>query len=138
MRVLFRLVFALSLAAVLAARAMAQPELGLAEVHHKGYPTEQAVVEFARLAHVYSHSALTIEVFSDGQITGNERTAIEMVQKGTIAFARVSAGALGAFNSRLNVFGLPYLFDSKQHLWRFLESAYGRKMLDELATSFGL
>jgi tripartite ATP-independent transporter DctP family solute receptor len=135
MRVLFRLVFALSLAAVLGARAMAQPELGLAEVHHKGYPTEQAVVEFARLAHVYSHGALTIEVFSDGQITGNERTAIEMVQKGTIAFARVSAGALGAFNSKLNVFGLPYLFDSKQHLWRFLESAYGRKMLDELATS---
>jgi tripartite ATP-independent transporter DctP family solute receptor len=135
MRVLFRLVCALSLAAVLGARAMAQPELGLAEVHHKGYPTEQAVVEFARLAHVYSHGALTIAVFSDGQITGNERIAIEMVQKGTIAFARVSAGALGAFNSKLNVFGLPYLFDSKQHLWRFLESAYGRKMLDELATS---
>ena len=135
MRVLLRLLCALSLAAVLGVRAQGQPELGLAEIHHKGYPTEQAVVEFARLAHVYSHGALIIEVFSEGQITGNERTAIEMVQKGTIAFARVSAGALGAFNSKLNVFGLPYLFDSKQHLWRFLESAYGRKMLDELSTS---
>lgn len=135
MRVLLRILCALSLTLVLGVRAQEPSELGLAEIHHKGYPTEQAVVEFARLARVYSHGALSIEVFSDGQITGNERTAIEMVQKGTIAFARVSAGALGAFNARLNVFGLPYLFDSKQHLWRFLDSPHGRKMLDELATS---
>lgn len=116
-------------------RALAQPEFGLAEIHHKGYPTELAVGEFARLAHAYSQGALNITVYSGGQITGNERTAVEMVQKGTIAFARVSSGALGAFNARLNVFGLPYLFDSKQHMWRFLEGPHGRKMLDELATS---
>lgn len=58
-----------------------------------------------------------------------------MVQKGTVAFARVSSGALGAFNSRLNVFGLPYLFDSKQHLWGFLDAPYAGKMLDELVSS---
>lgn len=100
-----------------------------------GYPTTLAVEEFAQLVHTYSHGTLNVTVFPDGQITGNERTAVEMVQKGTIAFARVSSGVLGAFNSRLNVFGLPYLFDSKRHLWNFLEGPYGRKMLDELASS---
>ena len=114
---------------------LAQTELGLAEIHRKGYPTELAVEEFARLVHAYSHGTLNVTVFPDGEITGNERTAVEMVQKGTIAFARVSSGALGAFNSRLNVFGLPYLFDSKQHLWGFLDGPYGRKMLDELVSS---
>lgn len=115
--------------------ALAQTELGLAEIHAKGYPTELAVEEFARLAHTYSRGTLNVKVFPGGQITGNERTAVEMVQKGTIAFARVSSGALGAFNARLNVFGLPYLFDSKKHLWGFLDGPYGRKMLDGLASS---
>jgi len=130
-----RLFCGLLLSAWLGRGALAQTELGLAEVHRRGYPTELAVEEFARLAHTYSHGTLNVTVFPDGEITGNERTAVEMVQKGTIAFARVSTGALGAFNARLNVFGLPYLFESQRHLWRFLEGPYGRKMLDELASS---
>ena len=113
----------------------AQPELGVAEIHRVGYPTEAAVEEFARLVQLYSNGSLNVRVYPDGQITGNERTAVEMVQKGTIAFARVSVGVLGAFNSRLNLFGLPYLFDSKQHMWAFLNGPYGRSLLDDLAAS---
>jgi len=130
-----RLFCGLVLTAWLGRGALAQTQLELAEIHHGGYPTTLAVEEFARLVQTYSHGTLNVAVFPDGQITGNERTAVEMVQKGTIAFARVSSGVLGAFNSRLNVFGLPYLFDSKRHLWNFLEGPYGRKMLDELASS---
>ncbi len=131
----FRFICGFVMSACLCGVALAQTELGLAEVHSKGYPTELAVEEFGRLVHQYTQGHLKVTVFPEGQITGNERTAIEMVQKGTIAFARVSSGALGAFNSRLNVFSLPYLFDSKQHLWRFLDGAYGGKMLDDLASS---
>ena len=114
---------------------MAQTELSLAEIHGKGYPTELAVEEFARRVHLYTHGSLKVSVFPDGQITGNEKSAVEMVQKGTIAFARVSSGELGVFNSRLSVFGLPYLFDSKQHMWTFLNGAYGQKMLEGLSAS---
>ena len=113
----------------------AQPELGVAEIHRVGYPTEAAVEEFARLVQLYSNGSLNVRVYPDGQITGNERTAVEMVQKGTVAFARVSVGVLGTFNSRLNLFGLPYLFDSKQHMWAFLKGPYGRALLDDLAAS---
>lgn len=115
--------------------AFAERELGLAEIHDVGYPTELAVEEFARLAVGYSGGSLAIAVYPGSQITGNERTAIEMVQKGQIAFARVSVGPLGAFDSRFNVFALPYLFDSRKHMWAFLEGPYGHKMLDGLAAA---
>ncbi len=76
-----------------------------------------------------------MKVFPAGEITGNEKNAIERVQSGTLALTRVSSGAVGLFNFRFNVFGLPYLFDSPDHMWAFLNGPYGRKMLDDLQTS---
>ena len=133
--IMFRFLAGLAMSCCLCGSLQAQTELGLAEIHGKEYPTTLADEEFARLVHLYSQGSLKISVFPGGEITGNERTAVEMVQKGTIAFARVSSGVLGAFNARLNVFGLPYLFESKPHMWAFLDGTTGRKMLDELSTS---
>ena len=109
--------------------------LNLAEIHVKGYPTEQADEEFARLVGKYTDGALKVTVFSDGQIASDEKAAIEQVQSGALAFTRVSTGSLGPFSARLTVFGLPYLFDSKEHMWSFLNSPYGQKMLGDLASS---
>ena len=109
--------------------------LKLSEIHPKGYPTELADEEFARLVNQYTKGQITVDVFPGGQISGDEKVVIEQVKIGAIAIARVSSGALGSFNAQLNVFALPFIFDSKAHMWSFLNGAAGQKMLADLAPS---
>jgi tripartite ATP-independent transporter DctP family solute receptor len=115
--------------------AQAQMVLKLSEIHPQGYPTELADEEFARLVNVYTKGAIKVDVFPGGQISGDEKVVIEQVKISAIAIARVSSGALGSFNAQLNVFALPFLFDSKEHMWDFLNSPAGQKMLADLAPS---
>jgi tripartite ATP-independent transporter DctP family solute receptor len=115
--------------------AQAQMVLKLSEIHPQGYPTELADEEFARLVNLYTKSAIKVDVFPGGQISGDEKVVIEQVKIGAIAIARVSSGALGGFNAQLNVFALPFLFDSKEHMWAFLNGPAGQKMLADLAPS---
>jgi tripartite ATP-independent transporter DctP family solute receptor len=109
--------------------------LKLSEIHPKGYPTELADEEFARLVNLYTKGQIKVDVFPGGQISGDEKVVIEQVKIGAVAIARVSSGALGSFNAQLNVFALPFVFDSKAHMWSFLNGAAGQKMLADLAPS---
>ena len=108
--------------------------LKLAEVHPQGYPTELADEEFARLVNERTGGRIQIEVYPGAQL-GDEKTAIEQVQIGALAFTRVSSAPMAQFSKQLGVFSLPYIFDSKDHMWAFLNGADGRKMLDALASS---
>jgi len=124
------------------AQAAKAPEitLKLAEIHPQGYPTELADEQFAKLVNEYTKGVIKIDVFPGGQLSGDEKVIIEQVKVGAVAIARVSSGALGSFNPQMNVFGLPYLFDSSEHMWSFLNGPAGQKMLTDLIPSgfFGL
>ena len=134
-RVVLSLLVGLGVITAVAVQAQAQTVLKLAEIHAQGYPTELADEEFAKLVNQYTKGALKIDVFPGGQITGDEKVAIEQVQISAVAIGRVSTGALGSFNPQMNVFGLPYIFDSKEHMWAFLNGSYGQKMLSDLSAS---
>ncbi len=121
--------------AVALSGAVAQTVLKLAEIHPQGYPTELADEEFARLVNLYTNGKFKVDIYPGGQISGDEKVVIEQVKIGAIQIARVSSGALGSFNAQLNVFSLPYLFDSADHMWSFLLSPAGDKMLADLAPS---
>jgi len=109
--------------------------LKLAEIHPKGYPTATADEEFADLVNRYTNGDVKIQVYLGGELSGDEKVIIEQVKVGAIQIARVSSGALGAFNKEMEVFGLPFLFDSKAHMWSFLNNKDGQKMLADLAPS---
>jgi tripartite ATP-independent transporter DctP family solute receptor len=130
-----RIAIALLALLVLTFAASAQIVLKLAEIHPQGYPTELADEEFARLVYLYTNGQVKVDVYPGGQVSGDEKVVIEQVKIGAIAIARVSSGALGSFNAQLNVFSLPYLFDSADHMWSFLLSPGGTKMLADLAPS---
>lgn len=116
--------------------AAAEPQLvfKLAEAHPQGYPTELADEEFARLVGERSGGRIKVEVYPGSQL-GDEKTAIEQVQIGALAFTRVSSAPMAQFSKQLGVFSLPYVFDSKGHMWAFLDGPDGRKMLDALETA---
>ncbi len=130
-----RILVAALVIAVALSGAVAQTVLKLAEIHPQGYPTELADEEFARLVNLYTNGKFKLDIYPGGQISGDEKVVIEQVKIGAIQIARVSSGALGSFNAQLNVFSLPYLFDSADHMWNFLLSPYGDKMLADLAPS---
>jgi tripartite ATP-independent transporter DctP family solute receptor len=115
--------------------ASSQAVLKLAEIHPQGYPTELADEQFAKLVGQYTSGKYKVDIFPGGQISGDEKVVIEQVKINAIQIARVSSGALGSFNAQLNVFSLPYLFDSADHMWAFLLGPYGQKMLGDLAPS---
>lgn len=128
------LVLALIMLFAGAASLSAQTVFKLAETHPKGYPTELGDEYFAQLVTERSGGKLKVEVYPGSQL-GEEKAAIEQVQMGAIAFTRVSSGPMAEFNKALGAFSLPYIFDSADHMWNFLNGPDGQKLLDGLSTS---
>ena len=106
----------------------------LAETHPGDYPTTMGDKKFAELVGERSKGRIKIEVYPNSQL-GEEKAAIEQVQLGAIAFTRVSSSPLGEFNKAMGVFALPYIFDNDEHMWKFLNSADGNKLLDGMQSS---
>ncbi|PZE19785.1 TRAP transporter substrate-binding protein [Paenibacillus xerothermodurans] len=106
----------------------------LADTHPADYPTVIGDKKFADLVNERTNGRIKIEVFPASQL-GEEKAVVEQVQLGAIEFTRVSSGPLGEFNKNFGVFSLPYVFDSDEHLWKFLESEPGNKLLDSLESS---
>lgn len=106
----------------------------LADTHPEGYPTVVGDRKFAELVNDKSGGRIKVEVFPASQL-GEEKAVIEQVQLGAIELTRVSTGALGGFNKEYEVFSLPYIFNSDEHLWKFLDSDKGKALLDSLESS---
>ncbi|MFS0643602.1 TRAP transporter substrate-binding protein [Siminovitchia sp. 179-K 8D1 HS] len=103
----------------------------LADNHPDNYPTVLGDKKFAELVEQKSNGRIKINVFPNGQL-GDEKSIIEQVQLGAVEFARVSTGPLAEFSKPLGVFSLPYIFDSSEHEWNFLNSDKGKELLKSL------
>ncbi len=109
--------------------------LRLSEVHAEGYPTTLADQEFARLVEEKTNGRIKIEVYSGGTLYGQETEAIEALQQGSIAFARVSASPVASYVPALNIIQLPYLYRDGDHMWAVLNGEIGQGFLDEVQAS---
>lgn len=106
----------------------------LAESHPADYPTTLGDKRFAELVNQKTNGRIKIEVFPSSQL-GEEKAVIEQVQLGAIEFTRVSTGPLAEFNKAFGVFSLPYIFESEEHEWNFLNGPDAQKLLDGLSSS---
>jgi tripartite ATP-independent transporter DctP family solute receptor len=95
------------------------------------YPTVVGDKKFAELVEERTDGRIKIEVFPSAQL-GDEKSVLEQVQLGAIEFARTNASPLSEFNKALSVLSLPYVFESEDHIWNFLESDKGEELLDGL------
>ncbi|HIW21740.1 MAG TPA: TRAP transporter substrate-binding protein [Candidatus Dorea intestinavium] len=79
-----------------------------------------------------SDGEMEVELYSGGQL-GDERTEIQAVQMGALDAFRANTLTMGDFGVKeMNVFGLPYLFQGREHLWKALKSETGREILKGL------
>ncbi|MQA83563.1 MAG: DctP family TRAP transporter solute-binding subunit [Streptosporangiales bacterium] len=106
----------------------------LAEVQPDDYPTTLGDKKFADLVRERTDGRIDIRVFANGQL-GEEAAVIEQVQIGAIEMTRVSSAPMTEFASGMGVFNLPFIFDSGEHMWKFLNGADGQRLLDGLEPS---
>ena len=92
------------------------------------HPVHKGMEVFAKAAKKESGGNLTVKIFPDGQL-GTEREVLELLQIGSIAMTKVSAAAMANFAPEYKVFGVPYLFRDKEHLFNVLEGKTGESIL---------
>lgn len=129
------LTIALALVLVLSVASASALTLKLSEVHVDGYPTTEADKEFARLVEERTEGRIKIDVYANASLYGEETGAIEAMQMGDIAFARVSASPVSSYVPAMNAIQMPYIYKSADHMWAVLDGEIGQKMLDEVEAS---
>lgn len=87
--------------------------------------------EMAQVANKLSKGRINIELFPDQQL-GTGPQMIEMVKKGELDIFQGSAGMFSTMEPRLNVFDIPYLFESVEQAYKVLDSKFGEEMLATL------
>lgn len=65
---------------------------------------------------------VNIQIIPNGTL-GSESDMISQIQAGGLDMAKVSASTLGTFNTSYNAFSVPYVFDSQEHYYKFMDSA---------------
>ena len=94
----------------------------LASNHPEEHPVTPSLREFAKLANEKSDGGIKIDVSPNG-VLGQERDVIELVKKGTLEMAKVSASALEGFEKDYSIFSLPYVFQSTEHFYDVMDNS---------------
>ena len=94
---------------------------GLDQSHpvHKGLLHMKSSLEKA------SEGKMTIEIYANQQL-GAERECLELLQIGSIDMTKVSAAVIENFIPEFKVLGIPYLFDSRKHMFSVLDGEIGQ------------
>lgn len=77
-----------------------------------------------------SDGQLLLDIYPSQQL-GTERECLELLQIGSLDITKVSAGVLENFAPKMKIFGLPYLFKSREHAFRVLDGEIGKLLLDD-------
>ncbi|MDA3822012.1 MAG: TRAP transporter substrate-binding protein DctP, partial [Bacteroidales bacterium] len=85
------------------------------------HPVSQAMVFMADRCEEISEGKLKIEIYPSGQL-GSEQQCVELLQIGSLAITKVSSAVLESFTEDYKVLGIPYIFRSKQHLFKVQDS----------------
>jgi tripartite ATP-independent transporter DctP family solute receptor len=137
----FRRSLLTSCAAAVAAMAMlpvaAQAQsmvLKAADVHPAGYPNVVAVENMGKKLEAATQGRLKIQTFPGG-VLGGEKEMIEQTQFGAINILRTSLGPVGTVVPEVNVFNMPFVFRSQDHMRAVIDGAIGDELLAKISAS---
>lgn len=108
--------------------------LRYAELNPDGHIMDECGDYFAQLVNEKSGGRITIQVFPAGQL-GDEKTMYQTIQMGggAIDICRANTNSLVDFGAKkLTLFGLPFIFRDRDHLWNVLNSEIGDEFKGEL------
>ena len=117
-----------SLSALVMSPSESIVHLRLAHSLDTRHSVHKALVFFRQRVQELAAEELQVSIYPSGQL-GSERDMIELLQIGSLAMTKVSAGPLEAFVPEMQVFSLPYVFRNSDHYWAVLNSEIGQKLL---------
>lgn len=84
-----------------------------------------------------SGGRITVEIYPGSQLGGIE-SLVNQVQDGIIHATDPADGHFASTFPEIQVFGIPYLFVSREVAWRVLDGPFGEAMRDRMAEATGL
>ena len=100
----------------------------LAHAIGAGTPIDVAANRLAELVKQRTNGEVVIKVFPASQL-GAERAIIEGVQLGTIEMSFTTTGAIGGFAPEFHVLDLPFLFQTYEAAYTYLDGEHGGNLL---------
>lgn len=92
------------------------------------HPVHISLVFMSKRISELSEGKLIVDIYPSEQL-GSEQQLIELVQIGSLAITKVSAASMQSFADDYKVFGLPYIFRSKQHFFNVIDGKIGNDLL---------
>jgi tripartite ATP-independent transporter DctP family solute receptor len=102
--------------------------LTAADVHINGYPTVEAVRWMGERIAQLTQGRLRIRVYHSGQL-GRESDTVDLARSGALDITRVNFGPLTNPFPLTQIFVLPYLFESVEHMRRAVDGEVGKTVL---------
>lgn len=93
------------------------------------HSVHKAMVYMNERLNEMSDGKMRIDIYPSQQL-GSERECIELLQVGSLGMTKVSSGVLENFSPDFKIFGLPFLFNDSEHLFRVLEGEVGKEILN--------
>jgi tripartite ATP-independent transporter DctP family solute receptor len=102
--------------------------LKLAHGLDRSHSVHQGMVYMAEKVYEKSDGHMRLDIYPSGQL-GSERENVEMLQIGSLAITKVSAAVMESFAPSYRVFGLPYIFTSREHAQKVFDGDIGKEIL---------
>jgi tripartite ATP-independent transporter DctP family solute receptor len=94
------------------------------------HSVHQAMLQTDVYLNELSQGKMRLQIYPNQQL-GSERECLELLQIGSLDMTKVSGAVLENFAPKLKIFGLPFLFDNKDHLFKVLDGTIGKELLKE-------
>jgi len=135
MKALLRTALTLSIAAALAAPALAadiqERTIKFPSASNKGHPQVMGVEKFADLVKQKSGGKITVKNFPGGAL-GPDLQVVSAMQGGSVEMNVMNASLLAGNVKEMALFDLPYLFTTAKEADAVADGPVGRKLLDKL------
>lgn len=135
MNALLRTALTLSIAAALAAPALAadiqERTIKFPSASNKGHPQVMGVEKFADLVKQKSGGKITVKNFPGGSL-GPDLQVVSAMQGGSVEMNVMNASLLAGNVKEMALFDLPYLFTTAKEADAVADGPVGRKLLDKL------
>ncbi len=109
----------------------------LADILSPDHPHSRTWQFFADKVKERTKGRMEIQVFHSAQL-GQTKDLYLGVQAGSIEMAKMPASFAGEWIPEVKVFDLPYLFNSREELWRVVRGAVGKKFINEIYPKYNV
>lgn len=112
-------------------------QIGHVDVPSPDNHNQYFATKFAEYCSEASNGAIEVQIMSNSQL-GAERDMMEGMQMGTVEMAIITNLAIGNFDSRFQIYDLPYLFADSNEAFSLIDSEIGQEIADGLYDKLGI